>query len=131
MEELFRATVPPDEALVDLIEWAFLEGQIDGLKADLAYLWLRRRSSQWEAENRTGDLATKGNGSAYKSSFSKSAPPLPKNKKAGPAGTDLFISAIARTIHCEGIRAVFDPVAKGQSAPIGRRTFGVRGRFLF
>ena len=37
--------MPPDEELVDLIEWAFLDGQIDGLKADLAYLWLRAHES--------------------------------------------------------------------------------------
>ena len=36
--------MPPDEELVDLIEQAFLEGQIDGVKADMAYLWLLRRS---------------------------------------------------------------------------------------
>jgi len=29
--------------LVDLIEQAFLEGQIDGLRADLACLWLTAR----------------------------------------------------------------------------------------
>lgn len=29
--------MPPDEGMVDLIEWAFLEGQIDGVKADLAH----------------------------------------------------------------------------------------------
>ncbi len=33
-------TRPPDPESVDLIEQAFLEGQIDGQKADLAYLWL-------------------------------------------------------------------------------------------
>jgi hypothetical protein len=33
--------MPPDPKLVDLIEQAFREGQIDGLKADLGYLWLR------------------------------------------------------------------------------------------
>ena len=32
--------MPPDEEMVDLIEWAFLEGQIDGEESDLAYLWL-------------------------------------------------------------------------------------------
>ena len=37
--------MPPDEELADLIEWAFLEGQIDGVTADLAYLWLRMRES--------------------------------------------------------------------------------------
>ena len=33
--------MPPDPELVDMIEQAFLEGQIDGEKADLAYLWLQ------------------------------------------------------------------------------------------
>jgi hypothetical protein len=47
-ESLLEASMPPDEELVDLIEWAFLEGQIDGEESDLAYLWLLRRSSQWE-----------------------------------------------------------------------------------
>ena len=32
--------MPPDAELVHLIEWAFLDGQIDGLKADLAYLFV-------------------------------------------------------------------------------------------
>jgi len=40
MEELLRKTAPPDEKLVDLIEKAFLLGQIGGLSADLAYAWL-------------------------------------------------------------------------------------------
>jgi hypothetical protein len=40
MEELLRASAPPDEDMVDLIEWAFLEGQIDGPSEDLAYHWL-------------------------------------------------------------------------------------------
>jgi hypothetical protein len=34
---LLEASMPPDEELVDLIEAAFLEGQIDRIKADLAY----------------------------------------------------------------------------------------------
>ena len=36
--------MPPDPELVDLIEWAFLGGQIDGLAAELAYLfaWKKR-----------------------------------------------------------------------------------------
>jgi hypothetical protein len=46
LPSLLEASIPPDEELVDLIEWAFLEGQIDGVKADLAYAWLLRRSSQ-------------------------------------------------------------------------------------
>ena len=31
---------PPDFELVDLIEQAFLEGQIDSERVELAYLWL-------------------------------------------------------------------------------------------
>ena len=41
LSELLERTRPPDAELVDLIEQAFLEGQIDGLKADLAYMWLQ------------------------------------------------------------------------------------------
>ena len=40
LSELLEQTRPPDAELVDLIEQAFLEGQIDGQKADLAYLSL-------------------------------------------------------------------------------------------
>ena len=40
LSELLEQTRPPDTELVDLIELAFLGGQIDGQKADLAYLWL-------------------------------------------------------------------------------------------
>jgi hypothetical protein len=43
MEELLRMSAPPDEDMVDLIERAFLEGQIDGQKVDLAYSWLLRK----------------------------------------------------------------------------------------
>ena len=35
--------MPPDPDLVDLIEQAFLEGQIDGQKADLAYWWIQSK----------------------------------------------------------------------------------------
>jgi hypothetical protein len=45
-ESLLEASIPPDEELADLIEQAFLEGQIDGLEADLAYAWLLRWSGQ-------------------------------------------------------------------------------------
>ncbi len=38
--KILERTRPPDEELVDLIEQAFLEGQIDGQKADFAHLWL-------------------------------------------------------------------------------------------
>ena len=50
MEELLRGSAPPDEELVDLIEQAFLEGQIDGLKADLAYLWLRAKKAHFRSK---------------------------------------------------------------------------------
>jgi hypothetical protein len=42
MEELLRASMPPDERLADLIEWAFLDGQIDGETQALAFFWLER-----------------------------------------------------------------------------------------
>ena len=32
--------MPPDPDLVDLVEQAFVEGQIDSQKAELAYLWM-------------------------------------------------------------------------------------------
>ena len=38
LSELPEETRPPDPDFVALIEWAFLEGQIDGQTADLAYL---------------------------------------------------------------------------------------------
>ncbi len=37
LSEILEQTKPPDAELVDLIEQAFLEGQIDGQMADLAY----------------------------------------------------------------------------------------------
>ena len=40
LPEILEATRPPDPELVGLIEQAFLEGQIDSQKADLAYLSL-------------------------------------------------------------------------------------------
>ena len=40
LSEILERTRPPDPEMVDLIEQAFLEGQIDGQKADLAYSWL-------------------------------------------------------------------------------------------
>jgi hypothetical protein len=46
MEELLRAAMPHDVEMVDLIERAFLEEQIDGQKADLAYLWLQAKQTQ-------------------------------------------------------------------------------------
>ena len=40
LSELLEQTRPPDPELVDLIDQAFLEGQIDSRKAELAYLCL-------------------------------------------------------------------------------------------
>ncbi len=44
LSKILEKTRPPDPKLVDLIEQAFLEGQIDGQKAELAYLWLRTKT---------------------------------------------------------------------------------------
>ena len=41
LSQILEQARPPDAELVDLIEQAFLEGQIDGRKADLAYSWLQ------------------------------------------------------------------------------------------
>ena len=40
LSEILEQTRPPDPELVDLIERAFIHGQIDSNAADLAYLWL-------------------------------------------------------------------------------------------
>jgi len=40
LSEILEQTRPPDPELVDLIEQAFIQGQIDSQKAELAYLWL-------------------------------------------------------------------------------------------
>ncbi|MDA1063814.1 MAG: hypothetical protein O2907_05710 [Proteobacteria bacterium] len=40
LPNLLQDSMPPDPEFVDLIEQAFIQGQIDGLKADLAYAWL-------------------------------------------------------------------------------------------
>ena len=40
--DLVEASRPPDPELVDLIERAFLEGQIDSEQADFAYAYLRQ-----------------------------------------------------------------------------------------
>ena len=42
LTELFDEIGPPDPDLVDLIELAFLEGQIDGGTLSLACVWLER-----------------------------------------------------------------------------------------
>lgn len=38
--------MPPGEEMLDLIECAYLEGQIDGVKGDLAFLWLLSATSR-------------------------------------------------------------------------------------
>ncbi len=43
LSEIIEQTRPPGPELVDLIEQAFLEGQIDSRMAELAYLWLMGR----------------------------------------------------------------------------------------
>ena len=40
LSELLEETRPPDPDFMTPIEWAFLEGQIDGQTADLTYFWL-------------------------------------------------------------------------------------------
>ena len=37
---LLAETAPPDDDLADLIEWAFLDSQIDGETQVLAFAWL-------------------------------------------------------------------------------------------
>jgi len=37
---IIEESMPPDPEMVDLIELAFLEGQIDGLTAELAHIFL-------------------------------------------------------------------------------------------
>ena len=41
LPRILEETRPPDPDMVDMIEQAFLEGQIDGQKADMAYDYLR------------------------------------------------------------------------------------------
>jgi hypothetical protein len=45
LPNLLQESMPPDPEMVDLIEWAFLEGQIDSLEAELAYMWLKAKST--------------------------------------------------------------------------------------
>ncbi len=49
--ELLEQTRPPDEGLVELIEQAILDGQIDGLKVDLAYSWLQANREAFMASS--------------------------------------------------------------------------------
>jgi hypothetical protein len=47
---LLEVSRPPDPELVDLIEQAFIEGQIDSHEADLAYMWLIAAGEQGRAQ---------------------------------------------------------------------------------
>lgn len=47
LDGILKGCIPLQPVLVDLIEQAFLEAQIDGQKADLAYLWLRGKQLQF------------------------------------------------------------------------------------
>jgi hypothetical protein len=53
LPNLLHDSMPPDPELVDLIEQAFLEGQIDGQKAGLAYLCLvaENKDLRWATRN--------------------------------------------------------------------------------
>ena len=42
VEALLLDSKPPDEECLDLIEQAFLDGQIDGETLPLAFLWVER-----------------------------------------------------------------------------------------
>ncbi len=50
LSDLLEQTRPPDSELVDLIEQAFFEEQIDGQKADLAYLWLLAKMGRFRSK---------------------------------------------------------------------------------
>jgi hypothetical protein len=47
---LLEASQPPDPEVVDLIEWAFLDGQIDGFALDLAHIFLISQVHQPSAQ---------------------------------------------------------------------------------
>ncbi len=53
LSELLERARPPDPELVDLIEQAYLEGQIDGLRADLAYFSLLTKNTDLRRIART------------------------------------------------------------------------------
>ena len=44
LSEILEQSRPPDPELVNLIELAFLDSQIDNQKAERAYLWIQARS---------------------------------------------------------------------------------------
>jgi hypothetical protein len=50
MEGWFLRHAPPDADLVDLIEWAFLDGEIDGFALDLAHIFLINLTRQSSAQ---------------------------------------------------------------------------------
>jgi hypothetical protein len=61
--ELLERTRPPDSELVDLIEQAYLEGQIDGVRADLAFSWLEAQKGLISVETLPHLLPQKKTGS--------------------------------------------------------------------
>ena len=48
LPRILEETMPPDSGFVDPIEQAFLDGQIDGPTAELAYLLLVARKHQFQ-----------------------------------------------------------------------------------
>ncbi len=54
LPDLLEASRPPDPDLIDLIEQAFIEGQFDSQKADLAYLWLVSKKMQLKSCAKAG-----------------------------------------------------------------------------
>ena len=56
ISELLEQSIPPDEDMVDLIQRAFLQGQIDGLSADLAHILIPRRVSQGTHRSKLTDM---------------------------------------------------------------------------
>ena len=50
LTEILEESRLPDPEMIDLIEKAFLEGQIDGLDADSAYSWLSAKMAQFRTK---------------------------------------------------------------------------------
>ena len=48
LSEILEQASPPDPELVDLIEQAFVQGQIDSTSANLTYLWLLGRQQIYQ-----------------------------------------------------------------------------------
>ena len=50
LSEFLEQTRPPDSELVDLIEKVYLDGQIDGQSADLAYLSVLAKKGRFHSK---------------------------------------------------------------------------------